>query len=296
MSPRTMLLRASAARPSFFLTTTMTNRSASLSSLLSRMQLQTKDAQFARRTIATTTTTATKQQAPPPSSTEESSNPPPTTSNTSSSSSSEVADEILKSRRQRNPFAHTLKFGTVLTAGRMDKTVRVKHKFMTYDKKLRKEFADSKVYKVHDPNNSLREGDVIQFSAGYRVSKTVRHVVERIVTPFGTPVEERPKVLEWWEREKRGGREEPGRVKKLVAERLNAPHKEAKLLREFQSNIGSDKLRDWRRRVFCGTVKVAREAGMEMEGWWEEELAYWAKVNGRNRWRRWRKAKAERRE
>ncbi|QSZ28799.1 hypothetical protein DSL72_003304 [Monilinia vaccinii-corymbosi] len=47
---------------------------------------------------------------------------------------------------------------------------------------------------VHDPNSSLRTGDVISISPGWRTSKTVRHVVSSIIAPFGTPISERPPI------------------------------------------------------------------------------------------------------
>lgn len=53
---------------------------------------------------------------------------------------------------------------------------------------------------VHDPNSSLRLGDVISITPGWRVSKHVRHVVDSIIAPFGVPLEERPPVLSEAER------------------------------------------------------------------------------------------------
>lgn len=47
---------------------------------------------------------------------------------------------------------------------------------------------------MHDPNNSLRTGDVVAIVAGWRVSKTVRHVVQHIIKPAGVPIEERPMI------------------------------------------------------------------------------------------------------
>lgn len=48
---------------------------------------------------------------------------------------------------------------------------------------------------VSDPRDSLREGDVIEFSSGWRSSKNVRHVVDRIVAPFGAAIEDRPAIM-----------------------------------------------------------------------------------------------------
>jgi small subunit ribosomal protein S17 len=47
---------------------------------------------------------------------------------------------------------------------------------------------------VHDPNNSVRQGDVISIAAGWRASKDVRHIVRHIVAPYGPPIDERPAV------------------------------------------------------------------------------------------------------
>ena len=47
---------------------------------------------------------------------------------------------------------------------------------------------------VHDPKSSLRTGDIISISPGWRVSKQVHHVVNSIIAPFGEPIESRPAV------------------------------------------------------------------------------------------------------
>src|SRR5205814_10455711 len=46
-----------------------------------------------------------------------------------------------------------------------------------------------------DPNSSLREGDIVTISPGWRTSKHVRHVVTSIIAPFGPSISERPRVL-----------------------------------------------------------------------------------------------------
>lgn len=55
-------------------------------------------------------------------------------------------------------------------------------------------FDDPKTYLVHDPNDSLRTGDVVAITPGWRTSKHKRHVVKHIIAPSGTPIEERPPV------------------------------------------------------------------------------------------------------
>jgi small subunit ribosomal protein S17 len=47
-------------------------------------------------------------------------------------------------------------------------------------------------YLVHDPNLSLREGDIVRLAAGFRTSRHKRHIVASILSPFGTPLSERP--------------------------------------------------------------------------------------------------------
>ncbi|KAI5286369.1 hypothetical protein KEM54_006845 [Ascosphaera aggregata] len=100
---------------------------------------------------------------------------------------------------------------------------------------------------VSDPNNSLREGDVIEFSNGWVKSQRVRHVVERIVAPFGSRIEDRPPILSPKEREKmriekraeklarreKSGKvisREPyvGKIKKLVQQRMAQMSEEEK--------------------------------------------------------------------
>lgn len=55
-------------------------------------------------------------------------------------------------------------------------------------------FDNPKQYLVHDPNNSLRAGDVVAIMPGFITSKSKRHVVKHIIAPAGTPIEERPAI------------------------------------------------------------------------------------------------------
>ncbi|KAL4892682.1 hypothetical protein BDV59DRAFT_179488 [Aspergillus ambiguus] len=142
-------------------------------------------------------------------------------------------------------YPYTVKTGTVVSVGRMDRTVRVSHRHTTWDPFLRKTYPKTTSYLVSDPRNSLREGDVIEFSSGYPKSRNVRHVVERIIAPFGAAIEERPAVMtreerdaeraakraaKWERREARrseegndaaqmGPKEHVGRIRRLVYER-----------------------------------------------------------------------------
>lgn len=87
---------------------------------------------------------------------------------------------------------------------------------------------------------------MIEFSSGYPKSRNVRHVVERIIAPFGSAIEERPAVLTREERdaervakriaktvrrearrleqggqgEEVGSKEHVGRIRRLIHERV----------------------------------------------------------------------------
>ncbi|KAJ6189752.1 hypothetical protein N7519_004660 [Penicillium mononematosum] len=102
--------------------------------------------------------------------------------------------------RLRN-YASALKTGTVVSVGRMDRTVRVCHRHTSWDRHIRKFYPQETHYLVSDPRNSLREGDIIEFSSGAPKSRNVHHVVERIITPFGEAIADRPAVLSKEERE-----------------------------------------------------------------------------------------------
>ncbi|KAK2872064.1 hypothetical protein FQN49_002582 [Arthroderma sp. PD_2] len=111
-----------------------------------------------------------------------------------------VPTAITRSTSSNLPSGVSRAFGTVVSAGRMQRTVRVEHISSVFNKRVQKRFAEKKIYKVSDPRNSLREGDKIEFWSGRRVSEHVRHVVERIIVPFGTAIEDRPPVMTYAER------------------------------------------------------------------------------------------------
>ncbi|KAJ5138353.1 uncharacterized protein N7515_003201 [Penicillium bovifimosum] len=122
-----------------------------------------------------------------------------TTTPTTPESTAQGTDTRAPSRLRN--YASTLKTGTVVSVGRMDRTVRVCHRHTAWDRHIRKYYPQETHYLVSDPRNSLREGDVIEFSSGAPKSRHVRHVVERIVTPFGVGINERPAVMSKEERE-----------------------------------------------------------------------------------------------
>ncbi|KAK0724760.1 hypothetical protein B0H67DRAFT_550469 [Lasiosphaeris hirsuta] len=84
--------------------------------------------------------------------------------------------------------------GVVVTAGLMQKTVKVRVGGRKWNGFLQKYFNDPKTYLVHDPQNSLREGDVVTIVPGFVTSQHKRHVVKHIIKPAGVPIEERPAI------------------------------------------------------------------------------------------------------
>lgn len=158
-----------------------------------------------------TATTSTETTAADPSAPTES-----TTSQTQWSKSNRYSSRYPGSKHtKRHPRSETkdaasnaaerarsvLKTGTVVSAGRMERCVKVAERSQIWDAHIRKFYPKVTTYLVADPRNSLREGDVIRFSSGYRKTRNVRHVVENIVAAFGTPFEERPPVMTYRERE-----------------------------------------------------------------------------------------------
>ncbi len=53
---------------------------------------------------------------------------------------------------------------------------------------------------VHDPANSLRQGDVVAITPSWRESQHVRHVVKHIIAPCGPAIEARPPIPSMEER------------------------------------------------------------------------------------------------
>ncbi|PHH58567.1 hypothetical protein CDD81_5210 [Ophiocordyceps australis] len=86
--------------------------------------------------------------------------------------SSPVGKAALRVKHQIN--------GVVVSAGLMQKTA--------------KWFTEPKHYLVHDPNSSLRTGDVVSIVPGWPTSQHKRHLIKHIIAPFGTPIEQRPPI------------------------------------------------------------------------------------------------------
>ncbi|KAK6579915.1 hypothetical protein PZA11_007623 [Diplocarpon coronariae] len=105
----------------------------------------------------------------------------------------------------------------VVSAGLMQKTVKARIGVQKWNNHIKKKFNLMSNVLVRDPNSSLRIGDIISISPGWRYSKRVHHVVNSIVAPFGARVEERPSVPTLEERleereKKRRAKEERKRI------------------------------------------------------------------------------------
>ncbi|KAI9718127.1 MAG: hypothetical protein M1828_006825 [Chrysothrix sp. TS-e1954] len=90
--------------------------------------------------------------------------------------------------------------GVVVSAGKMQKTVKVRMVEQQWDRHLRKHWKVPKYHLVNDPNSSLLEGDVVTLSPE-RHSKRVEHTVDTIVAPFSEPLSGRPPLLTAEQRE-----------------------------------------------------------------------------------------------
>ncbi|KAI8956560.1 nucleic acid-binding protein [Daldinia sp. FL1419] len=103
---------------------------------------------------------------------------------------SEVAAAATNVVRRAGKEMH----GIVVSAGLMDKTVKVKLGGLRWEPRVQKFFKEPRFKLVHDPRNSVRQGDVVAIEPSWRVSQHVRHVVKHIIAPYGEPIEERPPV------------------------------------------------------------------------------------------------------
>ncbi|ATY64770.1 ribosomal protein S17 [Cordyceps militaris CM01] len=101
-----------------------------------------------------------------------------------------MSSQVSKAARRVTHELH----GVVVSAGLMQKTVKVRVAGQKWNKIVNKFYADPKHYLVHDPNSSLRTGDVVAIAPGWPTSRHKRHVVKQIIAPFGEPIESRPVV------------------------------------------------------------------------------------------------------
>ncbi|CCT67437.1 related to ribosomal protein [Fusarium fujikuroi] len=147
-----------------------------------------------------------------------------------------MSSPVAKAARRVTHELH----GVVVSAGLMDKTVKVRVGGQKWNKIVNKWFADPKHYLVHDPNSSLRTGDVVSIVPGWPTSQHKRHVIKHIIAPYGTPTTERPPVPTLEERiadyeakkakkdERRAARRQEEENQRLEEKRLENEKKEAK--------------------------------------------------------------------
>ncbi|RKU41117.1 hypothetical protein DL546_003303 [Coniochaeta pulveracea] len=137
--------------------------------------------------------------------------------------------------------------GVVTSAGLMDRTVKVQVGGQRWNGRIKKFFNDPKTYLVHDPNNSLRTGDVVAITPGWVTSQHKRHLVKHIIAPNGSPVEERPPVPTqdemWAAREAKKAAKDARRAERAEAERLaRQQEKEEKEERRRRKMAGREEM------------------------------------------------------
>ncbi|KAJ6090239.1 Nucleic acid-binding OB-fold [Penicillium sp. IBT 16267x] len=164
-------------------------------------------------------------------------------------------------------YAYTLKTGTVESVGRMERTVRVSHRHNIWDKHIGKFYPKETRYLVSDPLNSLREGDVIEFSSGAPKSRHVHHVVERIITPFAVPIEDRPAVMS---REQREQERERRWAEKYVRRESRRQGEEVDLVARAAAIVGEEKAKTLStaqliHRIHAGQERVGKLKQLVLE-------------------------------
>ncbi|KAI0138877.1 hypothetical protein GGR57DRAFT_46681 [Xylariaceae sp. FL1272] len=109
-------------------------------------------------------------------------------------SSTQIAAGMNLGPQELSQLAGKELHGIVVSAGLMDKTVKVKLGGQRYEPRVQKWFKAPHYKLVHDPRNSLRKGDVVAIQSSWRESQHVRHVVKHIIAPYGAPIDQRPPV------------------------------------------------------------------------------------------------------
>ncbi|KAI1345964.1 hypothetical protein F5Y01DRAFT_320210 [Xylaria sp. FL0043] len=92
---------------------------------------------------------------------------------------------------------------------------------------------------VHDPANSLRQGDVVAITPSWRESQHVRHVVKHIIAPYGPGIDERPPVPAMEERvaermAKRAAKDERRALSRAVENATHATAHAGNLMRDVE--------------------------------------------------------------
>ncbi|KAI1489701.1 hypothetical protein F5X96DRAFT_639792 [Biscogniauxia mediterranea] len=133
--------------------------------------------------------------------------------------------------------------GIVVSAGLMEKTVKVKLGGVRWEPRVQKYFKQPQFKLVHDPRNSVRQGDVVAITPSWRVSQHVRHVIKHIIAPYGEPIEARPAVPTLEERvaeraEKRARKDERRKVIKEERARVRAEARAERIARKEAKKRG----------------------------------------------------------
>ncbi|KAI1370286.1 nucleic acid-binding protein [Hypoxylon crocopeplum] len=133
--------------------------------------------------------------------------------------------------------------GIVVSAGLMDKTVKVKLGGLRWEPRVQKFFKKPRFKLVHDPCNSVRQGDVVAITSTWRVAQHVRHVVKHIIAPYGEPIDTRPPIPTLEERiaekaAKRAAKDERRAAIKAEQARARAEERAAKEARKASRASG----------------------------------------------------------
>ncbi|KAI1105397.1 nucleic acid-binding protein [Jackrogersella minutella] len=105
-----------------------------------------------------------------------------------------MASEVVAAAANATKRVASEMHGIVVSAGLMDKTVKVKLGGLRWEPRVQKYFKEPRFKLVHDPRNSVRQGDIVAITSSWRVAQHVRHVVKHIIAPYGEPIDRRPPI------------------------------------------------------------------------------------------------------
>lgn len=139
--------------------------------------------------------------------------------------------------------------GVVVSAGKMPKIVKVRMVKREYNSYLRKNYYLPKHFLVHDPTQSVYEGDIITIAQEPH-SRRCSHVVDTIVAAFSKPLDERPPLLSAEQRAQ-------------IRDEKRKPKVERRAVRGIKSAIEEAKRRGWTAGTDDGIAGVFKEAKKE---------------------------------
>ncbi|KAI0098826.1 hypothetical protein GGR51DRAFT_576824 [Nemania sp. FL0031] len=152
-----------------------------------------------------------------------------------------MASEIAAGMRRAAKEMH----GIVVSAGLMDKTVKVRLGGHRWEERVHKWFKEPRYKLVHDPRNSLRQGDVVAITPSWRESQHVRHVVKHIIAPYGgVAIDARPPIPTMEERAaeraaQRAAKDERRALHRRITENLLAAERLAIQARKAIKMLGA---------------------------------------------------------